>query len=95
MVLISDLYEGGDAKQIMRKAKELVDSGVQLVVLLALSDDGAPSYDHSHAQFFAGIGAPAFACTPDQFPDLIAAPLEKRDIRVWAAKEGITTSRAA
>jgi len=95
MVLISDLFEGGDAKQMMRKARELADNGVQLVVLLALSDDGAPQFDHEHAEFFASIGAPAFACSPDQFPDLIAAAIERRDISAWAAKEGITTSRAA
>ena len=62
-------------------------------MLLALSDDGAPSYDHEHAASFAAIGAPAFACTPDQFPDLIAAAIERRDIAAWAAKNDITTSR--
>ncbi len=95
MVLISDLYEGGDADRMKRIAGELVDSGVQLIVLLALSDDGAPSFDREHAEYFASLGAPAFACTPDQFPDLIAAAIERRDIGAWAAKAGIQTSRAA
>ena len=95
VVLISDLYEGGDAAVMRTRAKELVDSGAQVIVLLALSDDGAPSFDHDHAAFFAGLGAPAFACTPDQFPELIAAAIERRDIATWAAKQEITTSRAA
>ncbi|HEX8103766.1 MAG TPA: VWA domain-containing protein [Solirubrobacteraceae bacterium] len=89
LVLISDLYEGGDPVQMMRIAKELIDAEVQVVVLLALSDDGAPSFDHDHAAFFASLGAPAFACTPDQFPDLIAAAIERRDVAAWAADAGI------
>ena len=95
VVLISDLYEGGDRASMRRRAKEIVDSGAQMIVLLALSDDGAPIYDHDNAAYFASLGAPAFACTPDQFPELIAAAIERRDITTWAAKAGITTSRAA
>jgi hypothetical protein len=95
VVLISDLYEGGDDALMRRRAKELVDSGAQVIVLLALSDDGAPSFDHDHAAYFATLGAPALACTPDQFPELIAAAIERRDIATWAAKQDITTTRAA
>jgi uncharacterized protein with von Willebrand factor type A (vWA) domain len=95
VVLISDLYEGGDAGLMRRRAAELVESGAQLIVLLALSDQGAPAFDRDHAAFFAALGAPAFACTPDQFPDLIAAAIERRDIATWAAKHDIVTSRAA
>lgn len=47
--------------------------GIQVVVLLALSDDGAPSYDREHAAALAELGVPSFACTPDVFPDLLAA----------------------
>jgi VWA domain containing CoxE-like protein len=94
LVLISDLYEGGDPAVMKRMAVELADAGVQLVVLLALDDGGAPAYDHDHAEFFARIGAPAFACSPDRFPDLIAAAIERRDIAAWAAAEGISTSRS-
>jgi Mg-chelatase subunit ChlD len=87
MVLITDLYEGGNVTEMRRRAGELVSAGVQLVVLLALSDDGSPSYDHQNAQFLADIGVPVFACTPDKFPDLMAAALTKQDISMWAAKE--------
>lgn len=66
-----------------------VASGVQLIVLLALNNDGAPSYDHQNAKWFADIGAPVFACTPDQFPDLMATALSKQDISAWAAKENL------
>ena len=36
---------------------------------------------------------PVFACTPDKFPDLMAAALGKQDITVWAAKEDIVLKK--
>jgi hypothetical protein len=89
MVLITDLYEGGNVNEMKKRMAELVASGVQLVVLLALNDNGAPSYDHRNAQFLADMGVPVFACTPDKFPDLMAVALTKQDITLWAAKEDL------
>lgn len=89
LVLITDLYEGGNVTEMRRRAVELVAAGVQLIVLLALSDDGSPSYDHRNAQFLADMGVPVFACTPDKFPDLMAAALTKQDVGMWAAKEDL------
>lgn len=89
LVLISDLYEGGDHQQLLKRAANLTASGVQMIALLALSDKGAPAYDHSIAGALAGMGVPAFACTPDQFPDLMAAAIERRDLAQWAAARGI------
>lgn len=93
MVLITDLFEGGDQDGMRKKAIELVTAGVQLIVLLALNDDGAPSYDHGNAQFFANIAVPVFACTPDKFPDLMAAAIGKQDIGIWAAKEELVLKK--
>ena len=39
------------------------------------------------------LGAPAFACTPDHFPGLMAAAIEKRDVGRWAAEQGIGLER--
>lgn len=86
LVLVTDLYEGGDARGMRKKFVSLVNSGVQLIVLPALNDDGAPSYDKSHAEFLANIGVPTFACTPDKFPDLMAAALSKQDIGMWISQ---------
>lgn len=86
LVLVTDLYEGGDAREMLKKFVSLVNSGVQLIVLPALNDDGAPSYDKSHAEFLANIGVPTFACTPDKFPDLMAAALSKQDIGMWISQ---------
>lgn len=79
-ILISDLYEGGNKVEMLRRAQEMVSSGVKMIALLALSDDGKPSYDSQNAKAFAEMGIPAFACTPDVFPDLMAAALENRDL---------------
>ena len=92
LVLISDLYEGGVTEELLRRTRAFVDAGVQMIALLALSDDGAPSYDKENAAALAGLGVPAFACTPDLFPELMAAAIEKRDIGQWAAGQGIVTS---
>lgn len=93
LVLITDLYEGGNQDGMRKRAVELAAAGVQVVVLLALNDEGAPSYDHGNAQFFSNIGVPVFACTPDKFPDLMAAALSKQDIGGWAAKEELVLKK--
>jgi Mg-chelatase subunit ChlD len=85
LVLISDLYEGGIAPEMLRRVAELLRAGVTVVALLALSDSGAPAYDHEHAAALAALGVPAFACTPDQFPELLAVAITKGDIAHWAA----------
>jgi hypothetical protein len=93
LVLISDLYEGGNAAEMLKRVGTLVASGVQMIALLALNDDGAPMSDQKHAAAFAGLGVPAFACTPDLFPDLMAAAIQRQDINRWVAAQGISTSR--
>ena len=94
-VLISDLYEGGVEANLLRRAAELVDSGVQFITLLALSDEGAPAYDHALAAKLAALGVPSFACTPDAFPQLMAAAIRRDDINAWAATQGMVTSAKA
>ena len=83
LVLISDLVEGGSRDDMLRRAAELVAAGVTVVALLALSDDGAPAYDHENAAALAAVGIPAFACSPDRFPELMAAAIERRDLSAW------------
>jgi Mg-chelatase subunit ChlD len=85
-VLISDLYEGGVREQMLRRVAEMKTAGVQVVVLLALSDEGAPAYDHENAEALAALGVPAFACTPDAFPDLMAAAIERRDLMAFTQR---------
>jgi Mg-chelatase subunit ChlD len=92
LVLISDLYEGGIAEEMVRRASSIVSRGATMVALLALSDSGRPSFDADHAAALAAVGVPAFACTPDQFPGLMATAIEKGDITAWAAAHDIVTT---
>ncbi|MBY4628168.1 VWA domain-containing protein [Rhizobium croatiense] len=95
LVLITDLYEGGDAGSMLARVAALKQSGVNVIVLLALSDDGRPGYDARHAGAIAAMDCPVFACTPDQFPDLMAVALTKQDIGQWASANGIGLVRGA
>jgi len=92
VVLISDLYEGGIREEFIKRMAVLLASGVQVIVLLALSDEGRPCYDHEIANALGTIGIPAFACTPDLFPDLMAAAIRRDSISQWAAAREITTT---
>lgn len=80
VVLISDLYEGGIRDEMLGRVAAMKASGTEFVALLALSDEGAPAYDREHATALAALGVPAFACTPDLFPEVMAAALEKRPL---------------
>lgn len=92
-VLISDLYEGGGSAEMVAQLGRFVGAGVTVVALLALSDDGTPSYDAQNASALTALGVPVFACTPDLFPDLIAAAIARQEIGQWAAARGIATAR--
>jgi hypothetical protein len=72
-------------EELLRRARGLVEAGVQVIALLALSDSGTPSYDAENAAALVELGVPTFACTPDRFPDLMAAAIRRDDIAGWAA----------
>jgi hypothetical protein len=91
LILISDLYEGGGEpeKQMRLRMEELISAGVQFITLLALDDKGTPSYERGNAQFLAKLGVPVFACTPDLFPDMMAAAISQGDVSQWAGDNNI------
>lgn len=93
LILITDLYEGGNEKELIGRVANLIKQGVNVITLLALSDDGRPSYDENLAKVFANMGAPVFACTPDQFPDLMATALKREDVLAWASDQNIKAVR--
>ena len=95
LILITDLYEGGDAKSMLARVAALKQSGVNIIVLLALSDDGHPGYHANHAEQIAAVDCPVFACTPDQFPELMAAALTRQNISQWAGARDIALVRGA
>ncbi len=93
LILITDLYEGGSEKSLKTRIAGLIRKGVNVITLLALSDEGKPSYDAHLAADFAALGCPVFACTPDQFPDLMATALKRENMLAWAADQDIKAIR--
>ncbi len=89
MILISDLIEGGDQSGLLKRATQIINTGTQLICLLALTDAGAPVYDEKLASQFAALGAPTFACTPDLFPSMMAAALQRQDVQAWASRNQV------
>jgi hypothetical protein len=95
LVLITDLYEGDDVKSMIGRAAAIKQSGVNFIVLLALSDSGQPAYEAKHAEAIASLGCPVFACTPDQFPSMTASAHTGKDLKSWAAEEEIALIRGS
>jgi hypothetical protein len=89
LILISDLYEGGNEEKMLQKARQIQKRGVNFISLLALSDEGAPIYDKQVAAHYASMNIPVFACTPDLFPSMMAAALKKEDMYHWMSKNDI------
>jgi len=85
-ILITDLFEGGNEAQLVRRLGEMRASGVKAICLLALSDAGAPSYDESLARKLAALGIPCFACTPARLPDLVEGALRGADLTKLATE---------
>ena len=94
LVLITDLREGGDADALVDRLARLAMFGVNVIVLLALTDTGGPTYDSVLSAKVATLGVPVFACTPDRFPGLMAAALRREDIHAWAADRDIKLIRS-
>lgn len=86
LFLITDLYEGGNEAQLVRRLRDMTESGVRIVCLLALSDSGVPSFDQRLAGKIAAFGVPCFGCTPNKLPDLIEGVLKKQDLKAVAAR---------
>jgi hypothetical protein len=83
-ILITDLYEGGDAKQLVARLRQLVESRVKVVTLLALTDRGHPSYDHAMAKQLTDLGIPCFGCTPKKLVGLMEQVLRGGDLQAFA-----------
>jgi hypothetical protein len=85
-ILISDLYENGNQAGMLRRMKEMKESGVMVIALLALNDKGVPDYDESNARKLASMGIPCFGCTPNKLPELLEDALTGKDLSRWNGK---------
>ena len=85
-VLISDLYEGGVETEFMKRAathgrvrRAVRDAaGAERRRRAVLQRAISPGSSRR-------IGVPAFACTPDKFPELMAAAIQRADLREFVA----------
>jgi hypothetical protein len=88
-VLLADLYDTSpNTKRFIKKMEFLLESGVKAIGLLAISDQGKPSYNQPLAETLANMGMPCFGCTPERLPELLAGVLRGSDLKVLAAKLG-------
>ena len=85
-VLLTDLYEGGNEAQLVRRLADMVESGVRALCLLALSDSGIPSFDERLARKLSSLGIPCFGCTPQKLPDLLEGALRGQDLQALATR---------
>jgi predicted metal-dependent peptidase len=91
-ILITDLLEGGNQSQLVRRLEEMVASGVRVICLLALSDSGVPCFDEQLARRLSALGIPCFGCTPQRLPELLEGALRGHDLQTLAAR--ITEKKA-
>ncbi|GIO13842.1 VWA domain-containing protein [Cohnella xylanilytica] len=85
-LLVSDLYEGGNRTEMIRRLRDMHESGVRTICLLALSDDGVPAYDEDVARKLSQYGIPCFGCSPDKLPELIEGALKGMDLQGLAER---------
>lgn len=79
-ILITDLYEGGNAQELVARLRQLVDSKAKVMCLLALSDGGKPTYDHAMAEQLTAMGIPCFGCTPRKLVDVVERVMRNQDL---------------
>ena len=84
-ILLADLYDTSpNENRFVKRMEFLLESGVKAVGLLAISDQGQPSYNANLAEKLAKLGMPCFGCVPDKLPDLLAAVLKGQDLHKFA-----------
>lgn len=70
-VLVTDLYEGGNPREMFSVTRGLVEAGVKMIVLTALDKDANPNYNRSAAAQMAGLGAHVAAMTPGELAEWV------------------------
>lgn len=72
LALISDFEEGGSVSALVEATRRLASSGVTLLGLASLADEGEPWYDRAVAGRLAAAGMQIAAMTPDRFAEWLA-----------------------
>lgn len=81
-ILLADLHDTSpNESRFVKKMEALLEGGLKAITLLAISDQGQPSYNERLADKLVSLGMPCFGCTPDRLPDLLAAALKGLDLQ--------------
>jgi Mg-chelatase subunit ChlD len=72
VVLITDFYEGGDERDLVRQTEDLAQAGVRMIGLGALGYDARPAYNRSTAKKLRKVGMDVLVCTPEKLADCMA-----------------------
>lgn len=86
-VLITDLCEGGNKEQLVARMRQIADSHVKALCLLALTDGGRPSYDHELAGELTAVGVPCFGCTPKLLVSVVERIMKGQDIAALTSEK--------
>lgn len=70
-VVVTDLYEGGDPRYLLKTCADIIGSGSKMTFLTALDREANPTYDVNLGQKLANMGAFVGAMTPEQLGDYI------------------------
>jgi len=90
-VLLADLYDTSpNENRFVRKMEGLLESGVKAIGLLAISDQGQPSYNKDLAGKLSRMGMPCFGCTPNHLPEMLATVLKGNDLGKFANEVRLT-----
>ena len=87
MFIITDLYEGGNEARLVRRIENLKESGVNVIILLAISDSGKPCFDSRLADKISSFDVPCFACPTERLPELLELALKKRSLQGFMSKK--------
>jgi Mg-chelatase subunit ChlD len=93
-ILITDLFEGGNGRELVRRMDDLRTAGVRSICLLALSDSGIPCHHEGMARQFDEVGVPCFGCTPKMLPPLLEGALKGQDLFKLAKAYGIRADKS-
>jgi Mg-chelatase subunit ChlD len=72
IVLITDFYEGGDERDLVRQTEEMSQAGVRMIGLGALGYDARPAYCRTTAKKLRKAGMDVLSCTPEKLAECMA-----------------------
>lgn len=70
-VTVTDLYEGGNVRELLKTCSDIITSGSKMIFLTALDRNANPAYDKTLGQELANLGAFVGAMTPEELGDYV------------------------